>query len=324
MASLIDGKLSKEPIATLKHTGEFQRADSTFRGTILPEDAEKNRYHLYVSYACPWAHRTLIAHKLKKLDKIIPVSVSNPYMDEKGWSFDDPRDPKYLGYVYLAANKQYTGKITVPVLWDNKKKTIVNNESSEIIRVFNTAFDHLNGPGIDLYPAPLHKKIDTINDKVYRDVNNGVYRVGFASTQKAYEAAFKQLFQALHELDDILHVKKFLVGDKFTEADIRLFTTLLRFDPVYHGHFKCNLKQIKDYSNLHNYLKCIYQIPEIKETCFLDHIKEHYYKSHKWINPTQIVPLGPELDLDSPHNRGKVEFFHWKTTDDLWSSEQLH
>jgi glutathionyl-hydroquinone reductase len=197
-----------------------------------------------------------------------------------------------------------------------KNKVIINNESSEIIRIFNSSFDHLTDSDIDLYPKKYCKQIDDINDKIYHDVNNGVYRTGFAASREAYEISFKKLFTTLDELEKILDQQKFIATDKFTEADIRLFTTLLRFDSVYYGHFKCNQQRILDYSNLQNYLKSIYQLPEIKETCFMDHIKEHYYRSHKWINPTQIVPLGPKMDLDSPHNRGEIKFYR-KTTHDL-------
>jgi putative glutathione S-transferase len=312
MADLIEGKLSTEPIAKVSRSGEFQRPDSSFRGTILKSEAEAGRFHLYVSFACPWAHRTLIARKLKKLERYISVSVTNAYMGENGWTFDSEDDPKYLAVVYLSADKKYSGKISVPVLWDKKKKGIVNNESSEIIRIFNSSFDDLTESPIDLYPTELKKEIDEINDKIYHQVNNGVYKTGFASTQNAYEKACRNLFITLDELDILLSSRKFLVGDKFTEADVRLFTTLIRFDPVYYGHFKCNLKRIIEYKHLYNYMKCIYQIPEVKETCHFDHIKEHYYKSHSWINPNGIVPLGPVLELDTAHDRGKVEF-HIKT-----------
>lgn len=309
MANLIEGKFSNDPIAKISGSGEFLRASSSFRGKILPEQAEKGRFHLYVSYACPWAHRTLIVRNIKKLQSIVSYSVTDPYMGEKGWTFSNGVDPRYLAVVYLSTDKQYTGKITVPVLWDKKAKGIVNNESSEIIRIFNESFDDLTDSDIDLYPAPLRGEIDTINKKVYANVNNGVYRAGFAGTQRAYEEAFRQLFSTLDEIEERLSKQHFLAGDYFTEADVRLFTTLLRFDPVYYGHFKCNLRRIKDYHSLYNYLKCLYQMPEIKETCHLDHIKEHYYKSHKWINPIQIVPLGPEMDLDSSHDRGAIGYY---------------
>ena len=306
MANLINGKISKEPIAKLTEDGEFERPESVFREhTLTPEEG---RYHLFVSYACPWAHRTLITRNLKKLEAFVGVSVANAFMGEKGWAFDKPEDPKLLADVYVKADKSYTGKISVPVLWDTKRKTIVNNESSEIIRIFNASFDELTASDIDLYPERLKDEIDEINHRVYHDVNNGVYKTGFASSQRAYEKAFDRLFAALDELEERLGKFNFLVGDYFTEADIRLFTTLLRFDAVYYGHFKCNKRRIQDYHHLQNYLKCIYQIPEVRSTCHFDHIKEHYYKSHTWINPTQIVPKGPLLDLDSVHDRGEVRF----------------
>ncbi len=310
MANLIDGKISDEPIAKVSRSGEFERPDAGFRGRISPKEAEAGRYHLYISYACPWAHRTLIARNIKKLEKIIDVSVSDAYMGEKGWTFSDPEDPKYLAILYVAGDKHYTGKVSVPVLWDKKKKSILNNESSEIIRIFNSGFDEMTGSTIDLYPDSLKEKIDLINDKIYHNVNNGVYKAGFASSQRAYEKAFDSLFATLEELEIILRDNKFLVGDYFTEADIRLFTTLLRFDPVYVGHFKCNKKRIRDYKYISQYLKCIYQMPEVNSTCRMDHIKEHYYTSHPWINPTKIIPKGPELDLDSPHDRGEIRFWH--------------
>lgn len=309
MANLINGRISHDPIAKLGRSGEFERPDSLFRLKIDPSDAQSGRYHLYVSYACPWAHRTIIARKIKKLDTLIEMSVTRAFMGENGWSFDEGHNPKYLAVVYISAKKNYTGKVSVPVLWDKKQKTIVNNESSEILRIFNNAFNDLTGSDIDLYPEHLRDEIDEINLRVYNNVNNGVYKTGFAGTQNAYEKSCVNLFATLDDLDDILANSKFLVGDHITEADIRLFTTLLRFDPVYYVHFKCNLKQIKDYSNLYQYLKSMYQIPEIRETCHFDHIKEHYYLSHPWINPTKLIPLGPLLDLDSPHDRGPVDFY---------------
>jgi putative glutathione S-transferase len=309
MANLVAGKISHDPIAKVSKSGEFQRPDSHFRGTIVRADAVPGRFHLYVSYACPWAHRTLIMRNLKNLQNFVNVSVSEAFMGDEGWMFKDPKDPKYLAVLYVASEKNYTGKISVPVLWDTRRKVILNNESSEIIRIFNSAYDHLTGSQIDLYPDDLKDKIDAINDKIYPNVNNGVYRTGFASSQKAYEESFKTLFETLDELDTLLGKQAFLTGEYFTEADIRLFTTLIRFDAVYVGHFKCNKKRIADYENLNNYLKSIYQHEDIRSTCHFDHIKEHYYQSHKWINPTGIVPRGPELDLESSHNRGPLKIF---------------
>lgn len=309
MANMVDGKITDDPIAKVSRSGEFQRPDSSFRGQVLRSEVQPNRYRLYVSYACPWAHRTLITRALKKLELVIPVSVADAFMGDKGWTFSDEKDPRYLAVLYVASDKAYTGKITVPVLWDNRTRTILNNESAEIVRILNSSFDDLGASDVDLYPESLREKIDRINDRVYPAVNNGVYKTGFAASQAAYEKAFDQLFKTLGELDELLGKERFLAGEYFTEADVRLFTTLLRFDAVYFGHFKCNLKRIQDYPNLQGYLKSIYQIPEVKGTCHFDHIKEHYYKSHGWINPTRIVPRGPVLDLESPHHRGEVRFW---------------
>ena len=309
MASLINGKLSHEPIAKVSQDGDFKRPDSSFRGSPQASEIESHRYHLFVSYACPWAHRTLIVRNLKKLEHVVGVSVTDPYMGEKGWTFNNDQGPDYLSELYVASDNNYTGKISVPVFWDKKKRTIVNNESSEIIRILNSDFNSITDSQIDLYPEHIKEVIDEINEKVYHHVNNGVYKTGFAASQKAYERAFDQLFSTLDELDTMLGSQKFLTGNYLTEADIRLFTTLVRFDPVYYLHFKCNKKRILDYKNLFDYLKCIYQMPEVKETCHFDHIKEHYYRSHPWINPTGIIPKGPELHLSEPHKRGEVHFW---------------
>lgn len=309
MANLVDGKISNEPLAKLSRSGEFLRPDSVFRGEILRQDSEKDRFHLYVSYACPWAHRTLIARNIKKLRDYVSVSVTDAYMGDKGWTLSDDRDPKYLAVLYVASQKDYTGKITVPVLWDKRLKHILNNESSEILRMLNSSFDHLTHSNIDLYPESMREEIDKINSRVYTNVNNGVYKTGFAGSQKAYEEAFDTLFSTLDELDNLLSEKAFLAGDYFTEADVRLFTTLIRFDAVYVGHFKCNKKRIADYPHLQNYLKQIYQHPDVQETCHFDHIKEHYYRSHPMLNPSGIIAKGPELDLHSPHDRGEIRFF---------------
>ena len=309
MANLIDGKVSNEPIAKVSEDGEFQRPDSSFRGKPSPSEIESERFHLFVSYACPWAHRTLIVRKLKKLESIIDVSVTEAYMGNQGWTFSNDHDPRNLSSLYVSSDPHYTGKISVPVLWDKKKKSIVNNESSEIIRIFNSSFDSMTESQIDLYPEHIRESIDEINDKIYQNVNNGVYKAGFASSQSAYDTAFDKLFETLDELEEILERQCFLSGNYLTEADIRLFTTLIRFDPVYYVHFKCNKKRIADYKHLFNYMKSIYQIPEVKETCHFDHIKEHYYRSHKWINPSGIIPKGPEMDLLGPHNRGEIHYW---------------
>ena len=302
--------------------GEFVRWESQFRNWITVDGsagptgkggyvAEAGRYHLYVSLACPWAHRTLIYRNLKSLQDIITVSIVNPKMTEISWDFDKypeaTGDTLYasqnLQQIYDKAVGHYDGVVTVPVLWDKKTQTIVNNESSEIIRMFNSAFDQLTGSKKDYYPLELQTEIDEINDYIYNNINNGVYKTGFAKSQQAYEKAFDSLFAALDEIEVRLSKNRYLLGDIFTEADLRLFPTLVRFDPVYVGHFKCNLKRIEDYPNLSNYLREIYQMPGITETVNMDHIKTHYYWSHTSINPTRIVPKGPAIDLLAPHNR---------------------
>ena len=268
--------------------------------------AEPGRYHLYVSLACPWAHRTLIFRALKKLEDFISVSVVHPLMREQGWTFDtDFNDAtgdtllgkQYLHGIYTASDPKYSGRVTVPVLWDKHTGTIVSNESSEIIRMFNSAFDTIGAAEGDYYPQALRAEIDAINATIYDAVNNGVYRAGFATTQAAYEVAFSKLFSALDMLDDRLSRQLYLAGDQITEADWRFFTTLVRFDAVYVGHFKCNKRRIADYPNLSKYLRALYHMPAIAQTVSMAHIKHHYYASHLNINPTGIVPEGPELDL---------------------------
>lgn len=302
--------------------GEFVRWESQFRNWVTIDGsagptgidgfkAESGRYHLYVSHACPWAHRTLIYRKLKKLEDIISVSVVNPKMGSISWDFDEypgaTGDTLYgaknLQDIYDKAAGKYDGVVTVPVLWDKKKETIVNNESSEIIRMLNSAFNQITGCGEDYYPRALQADIDEVNQFVYDNINNGVYKTGFAKTQQAYEKAFDSLFQALNTIEKRLAGSRFLVGDQFTEADLRLFPTLIRFDSVYVGHFKCNFKRIDDYENLSNYLREIYQMPGIADTVNMDHIKTHYYWSHTSINPTRIVPKGPDVDYNSSFER---------------------
>lgn len=309
MAALKNGHWADEPVATSNEKGEFARKQSQFRDTINPEDVAPGRFHLYVSYACPWAHRTLVIRSLKKLDKVIPFSVTNPFMGDRGWTFASGHDLEYLADVYRGADAHYTGKVTVPVLWDNRKETIVNNESSEIVRILNSAFNNYTDSLIDFYPDEKKTEIDEMNERLYESVNNGVYKTGFATNQAAYDKSFKELFKTLDEMDKLLGERKFLIGDKITESDVRFFTTLIRFDMVYYVHFKCNWRMIQDYPNLSHYLRSLYQIPEIKKTCHFDHIKEHYYGSHRFINPHGIIPLGPKLDLEAPHNRGKAEFY---------------
>jgi glutathionyl-hydroquinone reductase len=306
-------------------SGSFDREDSAFRNWVTADGsagptgeagfaAAGDRYHLYVSLACPWAHRTLALRRLKGLEDVLPLSVVNPLMGENGWSFEpgdgvvpDPLfDAQYLHEVYTAADPDYTGKVTVPVLFDKQRGTIVSNESADIIRMLNHAFDAFaDNSRRDYYPAELQDRIDAINERVYATVNNGVYRAGFATSQKAYEKAVTGLFGSLDWLEDILSTQRYLVGDRMTEADWRLFTTLVRFDPVYHGHFKCNIRRIADYPNLSNYLRDLFQVPGIAATVDLDHIKQHYYRSHESVNPTGIVPLGPDIDYGAPHDRAR-------------------
>lgn len=315
MGLLVDGKWYDKWYDTDKSGGRFIRSDSQFRNWITPDGsagptgkegfkAEANRYHLYVSYACPWASRTLIMRALKDLEDIISVSVVNAYMGEHGWTFEpaegviaDPvMDADYMHQIYTKAEKDYSGRVTVPVLWDLKTNTIVNNESSEIMRMFNSAFNDLTGNTDDYAPEDLLEDIDSINEVVYNKVNNGVYKAGFATKQDVYEEEVTELFEELDRLEELLGKQEFLVGDTITEADWRLFTTLVRFDPVYYGHFKCNLRNLTDYKNLWHYTRKLYNWPGIAETVNFDHIKKHYYQSHPTINPNRIVPKGPELD----------------------------
>ncbi len=323
MGLLVDGKWQDKWYDTKKSKGEFVRQAAKFRNWITPDGspgpsgkggfkAEADRYHLYVSLACPWAHRTVIFRKLKGLEGIIGLIVVHPHMLENGWELRDENgnsiDPlhgrRFLHQVYASVVPDMTGRVTVPVLWDKKTNTIVSNESSEIIRMFNSAFNGLTGNTEDYYPADLRDDIDALNERVYHTVNNGVYRNGFATTQEAYEKAFVELFDSLDWLEERLSQGRYLFGERLTEADWRLFTTLIRFDAVYHGHFKTNKKRIEEYPNLSAYLRDLYQHPGVKETVDFWHIKEHYYVSQRTINPTQVVPLGPDIDYDRPHNRG--------------------
>jgi len=323
MGLLIDGEWHDEWYDTESTGGRFQRQQSTFRNWITPDGspgpsgeggfpAESGRYHLYVSHACPWAHRTLIFRKLKGLTDHIGVSAVHPLMREDGWTFatdfpgatgDTVMGKRFMREIYTAADRQATTRVVVPTLWDKKRGTIVSNESSEIIRMFNSAFDAIAGEGPDFYPEALRARIDEINAPIYDNVNNGVYKAGFATTQAAYEEAVTALFAELDRLDALLAGQRYLIGDRITEADWRLFTTLVRFDPVYVGHFKCNIRRIADYPNLFPYARELYQMQGIAETVHFDHIKTHYYASHETINPTGIVPMGPEIDWDQPHGR---------------------
>ncbi len=297
--------------------GRFVRPSTTFRNQITADGssgfkAEAGRYHLYISWACPWAHRTAIMRRLKGLENAVGLSVVAAVIDQNSWEFSDTEPgsipdnvngKNYLWEVYLKADSNYSGRVTVPVLWDKEKETIVNNESREIMRMFDTEFNAFAESNVNLLPPDLKAKVDETIDAIYQPINNGVYRAGFATTQSAYEEGVKDLFAALDYWEDVLSKQRYLCGDRLTEADICMFTTLLRFDVVYYVHFKCNLRHLWDYPNLWNYLKDIYQHPGVKETCNFDHIKRHYYQSHPNVNPAGIVPIGPELDLDSPHNR---------------------
>jgi len=318
MGLLIDGTWHDQWYDTSKTGGAFKRQDSSFRDTVTADGssgfaAEPGRYHLYVSLACPWAHRTLIFRALKKLDDVISLSVVEPFMGADGWTFgpapgaiaDEMHGAKRLHEVYTAAKPDYTGRVTVPVLWDKRTGTIVNNESAEIIRMFNSAFDAWGDASLDFYPAALRGEIDALNAEIYDTVNNGVYKAGFATEQAPYEAAFDALFDTLDGLEKRLSTRRYLTGDAITEADWRLFTTLVRFDAVYYGHFKCNRRRIADYPNLWGYLRDLYAVPGVAATVNMHHIKTHYYASHKTINPTGIVPKGPEIDFAAPHARDR-------------------
>jgi len=318
VGQLIEGKWSAEWYDTKKTGGRFVRGQSGFRNWVTADGsagptgeggfaAEAGRYHLYVSLACPWAHRTLVMRKLKKLEDLITVSIVSPKMpDETGWAFtgemgstpDALHGADFLWQVYARAVPDYTGRVTVPILWDKKRDTIVNNESAEILRIFNSAFNGLTGDRQDFYPEGSRERIDSINARVYDAINNGVYKAGFATSQQAYEEAYRALFDALDWVEeDLLGKSDYLAGDAMTEADIRLFTTLVRFDAVYYGHFKCNRQRIADFPKVSAYLKRLYDLPGIAETVNIAHIKTHYYWSHKTINPTRIVPVGPELEF---------------------------
>ena len=324
MGLLIGGHWHDQWYDTTKD-GRFQRENAQRRNWITVDgapgpsgkggfEAQADRYHLYVSLACPWAHRTLILRQLKDLQELIGVSVVSWLMGENGWTFDpthgssgDALDAfNFLHQRYTRDDPRYTGRVTVPLLWDKQRQCIVSNESAEIIRMFNSAFDGLTGNTLDLYPETLRGEIDRLNKRVYPAVNNGVYRAGFATTQAAYDEAFVELFDELDALEQLLASRRYLAGEYLTEADWRLFTTLIRFDAVYYGHFKCNLRRIEDYRNLSNWLRELYQWPGVAETVNFDHIKNHYYASHRTINPSGIVPRGPALIFTGEHDRGRL------------------
>lgn len=314
---LLDGKWVTERDQE-DSQGRFVRPSTTFRNKITADGsssfkAEPGRYHLYISWACPWAHRTAIMRKLKGLEDIIGLSVVAAVIDQNSWEFsnepgaipDTVNGTRYLWEIYLKADPAYSGRVTVPVLWDKQTAAIINNESREIIRMLDTEFDAFSKADVNFYPESLQTAVDETIDAIYQPINNGVYRAGFATTQKAYEEGVTELFAALDHWEGVLGRQRYLCGARITEADWCMFTTLLRFDSVYYGHFKCNLRRIIDYPNLWNYLKDLYQQPGVKETCNLDHIKRHYYKSHNNINPTRIVPKGPIINFDELHDRDR-------------------
>jgi putative glutathione S-transferase len=323
MGQLVDGVWQDTWYDTKSTGGRFKRSTSQFRNWVTPDGAagehgkagfkaEQDRYHLYVSLACPWAHRTLLMRKLKGLEQTIPVSVVHPLMLENGWTFgqdfpaatsDALYHSDFLYQLYLRADPQYSGRVTVPVLWDKQQQTIVSNESADIIRMFNSAFDASGARAGDYYPLELREKIDSLNGWIYDSVNNGVYKAGFATSQDAYDEAVNGVFASLEQLEQILGQHRYLTGDRLTEADLRLWTTLIRFDPVYVTHFKCDQRRISDYLNLYGFLRDIYQMPGIAETVDMAHIRNHYYRSHATINPHGIISIGPAQDLDEPHGR---------------------
>ena len=322
MGLLVNGAW-QEDISRTKE-GRFIRPAASFRNFVTPDGsagpsgedgfaAEAGRYHLYISLACPWAHRTLIFRTLKKLDSVITVSIAEPLYGKTGWEFgtarggtlDSANGKATLAEVYLVADPHYTGRVSVPVLWDKKRRTIVNNESSEIIRMFNSAFNAFTGVRTDYYPSALCGEIDAINEVIYPNINNGVYRAGFATSQEAYEEAARSIFATFDDIEKRLSRQRYLAGRQITEADWRLFTTLVRFDAVYYSHFKCNLRRVADYPNLWNYMRDLYQVAGIAETVSIDQIKLHYYGSQRQVNPTGIVPIGPLIDFAAPHDRGR-------------------
>jgi putative glutathione S-transferase len=316
MGMLIEGNWSTkwyEP----DELGRFVRGQTQFRERLSEDGstaypAEAGRYHLYVSLACPWAHRTLIVRKLRKLESAVSVSIVDPFMGDEGWKFsttsgaipDTVNDAKYLREIYAKARPDYTGRVTVPVLWDTRADTIVNNESREIVRMFDE-LTRLGDPRVSFLPEGREAEVDAMIDAIYEPINNGVYRAGFATTQRAYEEAVADVFDAMDHYDALLANQRYLLGNEITEADWFLFTTLFRFDPVYHYHFKCNRRRLRDYEHLWGYVRDLYQVPGVAETCSIDHIKRHYFGSHESINPSRIVPVGPDIDYTTPHDRAR-------------------
>lgn len=323
MGQLVEGQWQDVWYDTKSTGGRFKRTTSQFRNWVTLDGqpgphgvggftAEKDRYHLYVSLACPWAHRALVMRSLKGLEQLIPVSVVHPLMLDKGWTFatdfpaatgDALYQSNYAYEIYLRAQPDYTGRVTVPILWDKRQQTIVSNESADIMRIFNSAFDAVGARAGDFYPDDLRSKIDELNEWIYPQINNGVYKAGFATTQEAYDEAVEGVFVALEKAEAILDKHRYLTGNRLTEADLRLWTTLVRFDPVYVTHFKCDRYRISDYPNLYGFLRDIYQLPGIAETVDLAHIRHHYYRSHATINPYGIISTGPAQDLDAKHGR---------------------
>lgn len=322
MGLLVDGKWADQWYETESNRGQFKRQESLFRHWITADgspgptgsggfEAKAGRYHLYVSLACPWAHRTLILRKLKGLEEVISVSVVDTLMLESGWTFSEQYPDHlygldYLHQIYTRADPTVTSRVTVPVLWDKQRQTVVSNESAEIIRMLNSAFNEITGNSTDYYPEDLRTEIDQLNDWIYPTINNGVYRAGFATSQQAYEEAYQEVFGALDTIEQRLSTRRYLCGDRITEADWRLFTTLVRFDAVYFGHFKTNRQRIEDYENISAYVRDLFQQPGVAATVDIPYTKQHYYGSHKTINPTGILPLGQEIDFSRPHMRAQL------------------
>jgi len=314
---LVEGEWTTDAYESTNEDGEFDRQETTFRDRIEDDpDArfqpEAGRYHLYVSYACPWAHRTLLVRSLKGLEDAISVDVVDPFRAEDGWQFTPDKEgctpdtvtgSDYLREIYQRADDDVTGRVTVPVLWDREEETIVNNESKEILRILDTEFDGIATRNVDLYPEGYREEVDRVIDDIYDPINNGVYRAGFAGTQEAYDRAVDELFDALDDWDEVLADQRYLAGDRLTEADICMFTTLVRFDQVYHTHFMCNKRQIHEYDNLWPYLRDLYGTPGVAETVNMAHIKEHYYTTHPDVTPTRIIAAGPDLDFTADHDR---------------------
>ncbi|WP_435349056.1 glutathione S-transferase family protein [Haloarchaeobius sp. HRN-SO-5] len=320
MNMLVAGEWRPDAYRATNDEGEFERQETAFRNWIRddPEATfrpESGRYHLYQSRACPWAHRTVVVRRLLGLEDVISMDTVDPYRDEEGWQFTPEKDDctadtvngsDYLREVYTAADDSFTGRVTVPVLWDRERETIVNNESEEIVKMFADAFGEFATDGVDLYPDGRRDEVDEVIDAIYDPINDGVYRAGFADAQSAHESAVAELFDALDHWDDVLAEQRFLVGEELTLADVCLFTTLVRFDEVYHTHFKCNVRRVTDYPNLWGHTRELYQLPGVAETVNVDHIKEHYYTTHTDLNPKRLVPTGPAPDFEAPHDRDEL------------------